>query len=374
MSSNSQVNLSPDVYFYLPNGSMDQFPASYNMTGLLAEVSEREYEAIAEESEAHFAKFTVALPRKAKLTLLAALTLRADRDVLRIFSDYLNAVFCYDDVFDGETQSAGPAAAARSTQQLMAMLRDPQNADSFHDALPQARVFCDLWTRAVKMMPGQGSIDRFLALTEQYLVGTCLESRIIEDLANAPYIVDGALDIEAYIDHRCIVAGVMPCLPFSELALGHDIPEELMRDPAVRRMERCTTEIVALSNDIYSFNKEQAAGQPTNLAVLAMTHLGLGVQAALDLVDARLQAAGARFLAEKSALSGRLGPMIDGYVRAMEDWVVGSHRWHVLSGRYFGDDAGRVKPGARCRIRLLPRRSQAAAAAGAQAPLPDRRG
>lgn len=61
-------------------------------------------------------------------------------------------------------------------------------------------------------------------------------------------------NIEDYFDLRRLTVGAMPC--FALIAMKMDIPNEILEHPTLEALRIACTDIIHISNDIYSYNVE----------------------------------------------------------------------------------------------------------------------
>ena len=112
------------------------------------------------------------------------------------------------------------------------------------------------------------------------------------------------------------------------------------------------------SQDVYSYNMEQAKGHTgNNIVTVLMKAHSCDLQTASDIIGAHYASLTERYLADRERLPS-FGPEVDAdvrlYVRAMENWPIGNLEWSFETNRYFGPLHNEIK---RTRLVVLtPRR------------------
>ena len=147
-----------------------------------------------------------------------------------------------------------------------------------------------------------------------------------------------------------------------ELALGFDLPDEIIEHPLLSTLKMAAAFHIAFVNDIFSFRKELSDGDLMNLVPVLLWHnLGSGqhivlLQTVEPLVQKTvLQALGlVRELEEecvwlmakiRSATRGGNGEFgvladeeaavaVEMYLDGVSDWLSGNLQWHRISKRY----------------------------------------
>ncbi|OAX40418.1 terpenoid synthase [Rhizopogon vinicolor AM-OR11-026] len=166
-----------------------------------------------------------------------------------------------------------------------------------------------------------------------------------------------AHDLESYIALRRNTSCDLPCFALIEYAAQIDIPDEVMSHPVIMAMEEAVNDLVAWSNDMFSYNVEQSRGDTHNIIMVIMHEHGLDLQGAMEYCGGLCKDAIQRF-EDNRAMVPSWGKYIDEqvviYVGGLQDWIVGSLHWSFDSTRYFGKDGHIVKQDRI--IKLLPKR------------------
>ncbi|MFF8774297.1 terpene synthase family protein [Kitasatospora sp. NPDC015120] len=169
--------------------------------------------------------------------------------------------------------------------------------------------------------------------------------------------------LDDYLALRRHVVGYRPCQDMIERVSGYEIPAFLRHQSALQTLGELCTDLIVLSNDISSLEKEQARGEGMNAVLLLARTAGVSPRAALDQVDAlasRLAegfpaaAARVRDLADHLHLTPGRGDVLDRWIDANRNWL-GAHNRRACDIPRFGPPA--VRP---CATRSC-RRGRAAA-------------
>jgi hypothetical protein len=176
---------------------------------------------------------------------------------------------------------------------------------------------------------------------DRYLQGVVQESRDRKS-RSVP-------DLESYIALRRDTSGCEACFALTEYGHNLDIPDDVMEHPLVHGMTVAANDWVSWTNvcsmclsreqtliplqDIYSFNKEQAAGDHHNIVCVVMINKGLDVQSAIDYVGDLCEQTIHQFKENHRNLPS-WGPIIDKevgiYISGLKAWMIGNLYWFVF--------------------------------------------
>ncbi|EJF60917.1 terpenoid synthase [Dichomitus squalens LYAD-421 SS1] len=152
--------------------------------------------------------------------------------------------------------------------------------------------------------------------------------------------------------------GARPAYVIGELRLS--IPDEALYHPAIRELEYLAAELIAIDNDLASYNKEQATGNDQhNIVTIVMHHLKLDLDATVDWAADYHKQVQRRFLDTLKRVPS-FGPAVDAdlqsYMTQIAIWPQGNYCWNFESGRYFGSHGAEYQRTRR--VPLLPKRVQ----------------
>ncbi|KAI0760326.1 terpenoid synthase [Fomes fomentarius] len=265
----------------------------------------------------------------------------AEYEQLRVCCDYINYLFHLDNICDEMDDRKTVSTAS----EVIGALRDPHG---FQPSSAVGRLTQCFWRR-MTATGSPGAQKRFIETFELFFRAVTQQAK---DRAsgNIP-------DLESYIAMRRDTSGCKPCWALIEYANNLDLPDEVMEHPIVLGLGEAANDLVTWSNDIFSFNVEQANGDTHNMIVVVQNQQKLELQEAVDYVGDLCLACIDRFQALRKALPS-WGPEIDAqlqvYIDGLGDWMIGNLVWSFETERYFGKDGRQVRHD--LSVALLPRR------------------
>ncbi|TFY65083.1 hypothetical protein EVG20_g5720 [Dentipellis fragilis] len=263
---------------------------------------------------------------------------------LRVVADYMNYLFKLDDWSDELT----PEQVEVLRMRVMGVLYDSSPSIDKVGNDPVAALTASFFSRLVSNA-GPLCVARFVSTMEDFFDAVTQQAH--------DRICDSVPNLQTYIALRRDTSGCRPCFALVEYAAGVDLPCSIAEHPCVRTMEDAANDVVSWSNDIYSFNVEQARGDTHNSVIIVMREQGLGMQDALNYVGNLCIAAINTFEGTRAQLPS-WGPRVDAGVRAyiagLQNWMIGSLHWSFITQRYFGKEGLEVKR--KLSVELLPRK------------------
>lgn len=333
-------SLGQQPFFKLPDlFTPCSFPLSYHSLGDSVAASSDDWYRNAID------KFTA--KDEFKLSMLMAGKLSAyvyndsDEEHLRTSCDLMQLIFHYGDL----TDDLGVMGNLTAANLMMNALWFPERykpvlreGNTFFQTEPAiSRLTRDFWKRCVEDA-GVGFQTRFLENMQLFLHARNIQSRHRE----SKYVPS----LEEYINIRRDSSGLKPLIDFLEYTLQIDLPEEVAIDPVMESLKECVNDFATWSNDIFSFNKEQACGDTYNMVVILTKTQDFSLQQAIDQVGNMCLQVLENFRKYKDVVPS-WGPSIDKevgrYVRGLENWLVACLHWSFLSGRYFGTKGLAIK-------------------------------
>ncbi|KAH7930241.1 terpenoid synthase [Leucogyrophana mollusca] len=247
----------------------------------------------------------------------------AGYEEFRTCCDFVNLLFVIDELSDDMT-----GEDARKTCGIFyrAMV-DPE----FKDSSPVATMTQEFRARLTSSAKPR-CFDRFVVHCKSYVDAVSSEAELRE--------TGKVLDLASYIALRRENSAIRLCLGLIEYIFGIDLPDEALNDPAFRSVYWACVDMVCWSNDVYSFNMEQAKGHTGNNVVTVLMHEeGIDLQAAFDRVGIVFGQLMNRCLEDRARLPS-WGPAIDAdvalFIKGIDHWVVGNLEWSFETPRYFG--------------------------------------
>ncbi|TBU35420.1 terpenoid synthase [Dichomitus squalens] len=274
---------------------------------------------------------------------------------LRVVSDFMNYLFHLDNVSDGMMRKGTEELADCVMNALWFpdryMPTTCEGKDQPIEEVSAGKLARDYWTRCTRdAKPGpqarfKESLELFFEAVHQQARDR--DSKLIPDL-------------DSYISVRRDTSGCKPVFDLIEYAMDIDLPEHVVRHPIIQALNQGANDLVTWSNDIFSYNVEQARGDTHNMIVILMELRGCDLQTAIDFVGELCKQTVDTFMENQRNVPS-FGPRLDRdvalYVQGLQDWIVGSLHWSFMSERYFGKSGAAVKK--HRIVKLLPRRPKA---------------
>ncbi|KAG1821857.1 isoprenoid synthase domain-containing protein [Suillus subaureus] len=282
------------------------------------------------ESKAWATRFNVcndkqnAIMEKSQSELLCALAYPyAGREGFRTTCDFLNLLFVLDHLSD-DMNGKDANGACEVFYQVMA---DP---DFKHES-NLAKIILDFRQAVIRSAKPQ-FFKHFLSSLKGYTKAVAQEAELRE--------AGGVLDLINFVPLRRENSAVRCCFAFIEYNLDIELPDAVFDDPIFQSVYFAAVDMVCWTNDLLSYNVEQAMGHTSNnIVTILMREKDASVQDAADCIGVVFEQLMARFLKDKSRLPS-WGADIDRdvalYVEALTRWVGGNLVWSFQCSRYFG--------------------------------------
>ncbi|KAF9037779.1 isoprenoid synthase domain-containing protein [Rhodocollybia butyracea] len=270
---------------------------------------------------------------KQQFTLLASVCYpHAGSQQLRVCSDFLSYFFYLDNLTDDMDDHSTRAIA----EQVLGSLNGPETFESQY--------------RISKM-----TADYFKRMTQ-----TCnpsVQKRFIDAMARFLKSVDAQAkdrlagritELDSYISYRRETSGCTTCWALIEYANNLNIPDHVLQSVHLQEMETAANDVVAFSNDVFSYNIEQSKGDTHNMIPVIMhANPSVTLMEAVNYVQDLTNAAMDRFNQLKAELPSYGTDSVDSdvkkYIEGMESWMVGIIFWSFETERYFGESTQKVK-------------------------------
>ncbi|KAI0784113.1 terpenoid synthase, partial [Abortiporus biennis] len=260
-------------------------------------------------------------------TLLTALSYPDfDKEQLRTASDLMHLFFLYDEKTDVESPS-GVQAIANVT---MNSLRNPSSHRARDEPL-MGEVMRQFWRRASKSA-NKNAQRRFI---EHFDLHTKAMTQQAEDRSRN-YLP--MRNIKSYMELRRLTIATRPAFTVLEFFL--DLPDEVFQHPSVDDLITCGTDLIILSNDVYSYHVEAARGDAGhNIITIVMNDLQVDLSTALQCVEGYAENARNRFingLVNVPSFGISVDEQLSIYLHGIGNCVRGHDSWCFESERYFG--------------------------------------
>ncbi|KAI0370356.1 terpenoid synthase [Pilatotrama ljubarskyi] len=295
------------------------------------------YAQAAAESSAWVKSYNVLSDRKLAFLLQGSSELLvshaypyAPYEQFRTCCDFVNLLFVVDEVSDDQNGKD----ARRTGEVFLNTMRYPD----WDDGSALAKMTREFKQRLLAFA-GPNSYRRFLMHCDDYVNAVAREAEYRER--------GEVLDMDSFRTLRRENSAIRLCFGLFEFALGIDLPDIVFQDTHFMTLYWAAADMVCWSNDVYSYNMEQAKGHTgNNIVTVLMRQKNIDLQAASDLVGAHFATLMNRFVETKRLLptfGAGLDDAVARYVEAMEHWIIGNLEWSFESQRYFGAEHARVK-------------------------------
>ncbi|MFE7562319.1 terpene synthase family protein [Kitasatospora sp. NPDC057500] len=255
--------------------------------------------------------------------------------------DMMCVFFIVDEIFDGPLRD-DPKSATMVVDELVGTLT-PGTVAARSSLSPLATHFAGMWAQTTHGMAAPWQ-ERAAHHWIRYLWGNVCED--VDRALQPPRTLDD------YLALRRHVVGYRPCQDMIERVSGYEIPSFLWHQSALQALGDLCTDLIVLSNDIYSLEKEQDRGESMNAILLLARTAGSSPRVALQQVNglasrlaAGFPAAAARVrdLADHLHLAAGRRNLLDRWIDANRNWLGAHNRWACEIPRY-GAGSDPVQP------------------------------
>jgi hypothetical protein len=254
---------------------------------------------------------------------LVALTYPGTRfEAQRVLVELFAWVFLHDDVYDEVEGAHDPERLGQTLRGYIAIL---DGMDPSAGGPVSALALADLRSKLVHL-GGARWFARFSATMGHYWLDGVLEEARHRARGITP-------TIERYHQVRLESVCVYPVLDLIEAAYGFMLSPDVVDDPLLHEVRRLAAWAIALSNDVFSYDKETRAGDPHNLVYLLTVLEGRSLEDAFASVVAAHNDLVARFDDVAASLERR-SPSLPLYVEGHRRWMKGAYDWQLGSRRY----------------------------------------
>ena len=267
--------------------------------------------------------------RRCHFEQLAALVHRkSSADELELITNAFTAIFVVDDLLDSAVSDIGVSEELSShmTGFLLAALSD-EPLPVLHPDLPcreqiiaLANGFTEVTLR-LRTIISRPRAHIYFDEMRQYFRGCVMESRS-RRLPKSDF-----LDYEG-VRLRC--SAVFAAMEFGALVDGVDLPPELRSDPDMQAMRKATNLCVSYVNDLFSYAKEEANGEFSNLVKMHRLVYDMDLRTAMRASAAVIDVHVANYLEAEQRFLARVPrtPEVDGYRELMRSWMRGNFDWY----------------------------------------------
>ncbi|KAF8999488.1 terpenoid synthase [Cyathus striatus] len=312
------------------------------------------FTAVATESRAWATKYDIIVSdrkrgniRHASSSMLAAHAFPyAKYDQFRMICDWISLLFVIDEVTD---EQSGKEAEATGLC-VIKSLEDVEWDDG--------SMLAEMTKSFREKLVCHGTPDmlrRFVSRVKQYIHAVTGEAELRQQ--------DEVPDMETYIPLRRHNSAVVSCVALVEYGIGVDIPDIMWQNDIFMSAVWAVVDFVAYTNDLFSYDMEQAEGTSgNNIVSVVMKEKGLNLQDAVNHAGEICEKLMNTYLKAKEDLQQlQVGEDVIRFVEAMGHWTIGNIEWSFSSARYFGSSGDEVRKTriVKLRPRSLPELSAA---------------
>lgn len=252
----------------------------------------------------------------------------ASLDRLLVVGAFSQWLFFLDDQYDDDPALGRDVAAARTVMAAsFALLR----GDTRIARTPFDRFTLHL-RRSLLAVASAAWMQRFLGEVEAYLFDGSL-------VAMDHWSRDRVPSLAEYVPMRMYDSAVFPAFAMIELATGMELGAAELVAPALVEMQAAAVRQIALSNDLFSYQKEVlVSGTACNLVAVLM-HEGSSFEQAVARAVRMLDAEVERFQFHERCLGASPGEPLRRYIAGMKAWMRGNLDFSLTSRRYAAPDS-----------------------------------
>ncbi|MCC3528121.1 MULTISPECIES: hypothetical protein [unclassified Microcoleus] len=264
-------------------------------------------------------------------------------DGVALVADLMGWYFApFDDQFDGELGRA-PSVSAKAIGNLIEILDLPEGSVT-RASYPVALAFADIWQRSSRHMSPAWR-QRAAYHWKQYLIGQ------LGEVVNRAH--ERRPDAESHLRQRVATTSSPVLCDLIESVAGFELPSEAWHMPVMYELRQLAAEIVSITNDLVSAEKEEAAGDTdNNLLLILENQEGYSRLEAIEKLRQMTHTRFERFLRLEQQVpdiddvlddAGRV--VLRRYLQGLHDLVAGDNEWEHTSGRYVVDRPAPAIPG-----------------------------
>lgn len=237
----------------------------------------------------------------------------------------------FDDQFDGEL-GRDPKVSAKVIGNLIEVVDLPEGAVPQVD-YPVVLAFADVWRRSSRHMSPAWR-QRAAHHWKKYLIGQ------LGEVVNRAH--ERKPDAESHLRQRVATTSSDVLCDLLESVTGFEVPPEAWHMPVMSELRQLAAEIVSITNDLVSAEKEEAAGDTdNNLLLILERQEGYTRLEAIEKLREMTHKRFERFLRLEQQVpdiddvlddKGRIA--LRRNIQALHDLVAGDNEWEHTSGRY----------------------------------------
>lgn len=257
----------------------------------------------------------------------------ANAHQLKVAINWLIWLFLFDDQLDECYLGHQKHAAAEVIDRLIAHARLALHPRTRTQS-PVEKAFVALWIEyAADLSPAQQR--RFMQNIRNYLSSLRWE---VESRA------DGTVpSLITFVELRRNTGAVRLAIDLIEYSLHAEIPDVVANSTEMEMLKNCTNDVICMSNDLFSFEKEQARGDVNNLLVVWQKNHDCSLDVAVAAIYALILERQNQFIETRQKLVSLVASLalddacrlrIEHYVTGMEHWMKANLEYSLSTPRY----------------------------------------
>ncbi|KAF6229256.1 hypothetical protein HO133_007372 [Letharia lupina] len=263
-------------------------------------------------------------------------------DEFRNVCDWLNWAFDFDDPFDGGELRDRPEEAKKLVDNLLVTLEATSLEGVVVSENILVEVFRSVWLRLARDSSKETQ-GRFRGSMTDSCNGLIQQTEACIDPNN--------FDLNGYLATRCQTIAAYPLYAMVEYCYGIAISDEVIACKSIQTIQRLSTELTVLQNDVLSYHKEKRLGFEHTLVSIYIRQ-GKTQTEAYDCVDQLMKDRYRDWylaLAELPMWGEDVGKQVQVYIQGCQNMVVANLNWSFKTERYFGREHWNVR-----RTRIVP--------------------
>ncbi|RAK94265.1 terpene synthase metal binding domain protein [Aspergillus costaricaensis CBS 115574] len=256
-----------------------------------------------------------------------------EEDKLRTMFDWGNWVFPFDDAFDNGELKVDLDGVRRMMDELLTVM---DNKVTFRPTDPLVVAFKSIWDRLSDSNCSAGTLRRFARSMQDYSEA-CIQQVIMQSRFQG----SETLSVDEFIAMRRGSIATTPLFALFEYAYGLNIPDEVFECSSIKELERVSTEVTVIQNDIVSYRKEQLLDENSNLIKIYLRD-GFSVQAAFDEAGKLLATCYRDWylaLADLPSWGEDVDAQVQTYIEGLQNVVLANIHWSFRAERYWKSNA-----------------------------------
>lgn len=167
----------------------------------------------------------------------------------------------------------------------------------------------------------------------QWILSVREESQIVQSIRQSGHYPSAA----SHLARRAINIGMIPNSDFVEYQMGWELPESLVKDPDMERLQILAAEVVAIGNDLFSYTKDRE-GRWSNLIPSLHQEFQISLEEAFQwaatMHNARIREIGHLEEQLRSKVDAADRSSFEAWIMGMRHVVYGIAKQHSVATRY----------------------------------------